>query len=98
MWARRPPLPVRIGSSCPRGWESRGVRGRYVPAMARASAVATAGELIDALRSGVRDIEVRGTLHGLTTLVLGPGVALRGGTLQFETGGLCLTRDNSLDA
>src|ERR671937_768281 len=98
MWARRPPLPVRIGSWCPRGSEFRSVRGRYVAAMARASAVATAGELIDALRSGVQEIEVRGTLHGLTTLSLGPGVALRGGTLLFDAGGLRLTRDNSVDA
>jgi hypothetical protein len=66
--------------------------------MARASAVAASGELVEALRSGVKDIEVRGTLRGLTTLALGPGVALRGGTLLFDTGGLRLTRDNSVDA
>ena len=54
-------------------------------------------ELIEGLRSGAEDVEVRGTLTGLTTLTVSPGVALRGGTLRFDSGGLLLTRDNSLE-
>jgi hypothetical protein len=71
---------------------------RYVDAVKRTTLVATAGELIEALRSGVDEIEVRGALSGLTALTLAPGVALRGGTLTFASGGLRLTSDNSLDA
>ena len=59
--------------------------------------IATAKQLIDALRSGAREIEVRGTVTGLPALTLAPGVRVRGGTLGFAGAGLCLTRDNALE-
>jgi hypothetical protein len=59
--------------------------------------VTTANQLIDALRSGAGDIEIDGTVGGLSALTLPPGATLRGGTLEFASGGLCLTRDNRLD-
>lgn len=67
------------------------MRGTDVPV------ITTASQLIDALRSGAGDIEVGATLEGLPPLTLAPGVRLRGGTLEFGSSGLRLTRDNALD-
>lgn len=59
--------------------------------------VTTADELLAALDAGQRHIEVRGTLSGTPMITLPPGVALRGGTLEFGAKGLRLTRDNSVE-
>lgn len=59
--------------------------------------VTTAEQLIDALESGAKSVEVHGVLSGLPPLTLAPRVRLRGGTLRFEAAGLRLTRDNGLD-
>ena len=47
------------------------------------SVVQSAAELVEALQSGVGEIEVRGTLSGMPMVTLPPGVRLRGGTLKF---------------
>jgi hypothetical protein len=67
------------------------MRGTDVPV------ITTASQLIEALRSGAADIEVGATLGGLPPLALPAGVPLRGGTLEFRSAGLRLTRDNALD-
>lgn len=54
-------------------------------------------ELTDALAQGATDIEVVGTLQGMASLTLPPGVSLRGGELVFGAKGLRLTRDNTLE-
>ena len=59
--------------------------------------VTTAAELLDALQTGVEEIEVRGDLSGMPMVTLNPGVRLRGGTLRFGAKGIRLTRDNVLD-
>jgi hypothetical protein len=59
--------------------------------------VEDAGALMDAVASGVGEIEVRGTLSGMPMLTLAPGVTLRGGTLKFGAKGVRLTSDNVLD-
>ncbi len=59
--------------------------------------VTTASELLEAIASGNRQIEVRGTVTGMPMITLSPGVRLRGGTLQFGAKGLRLTSDNDLD-
>lgn len=59
--------------------------------------VHTAGEFLDALQAGAMDIEIRGTITGTPMVTLGPGVALRGGTLRFGGKGLRLTADNVIE-
>jgi hypothetical protein len=49
-------------------------------------------ELVRAVRSGGPEIEVSGTLGGLPALTLGPGTRLRGGVLEFEAGGIQVSR------
>jgi hypothetical protein len=65
--------------------------------MAGSRLVTTASELLDAVESGCEEITVRGTVDGVPTLTLAPGVRLRGGTLRFAEQGLSLTRDNELE-
>ena len=59
--------------------------------------VRTAAELTEAVQSGEPDIEVQGVLRGMPMITLGPGVRLRGGTLEFGGKGVRLTRDNTLE-
>jgi hypothetical protein len=59
--------------------------------------VTTAAELSAALQSGAKAIEVRGEVHGIPMVILGPGVRLRGGTLVFGAKGVCLTSDNEIE-
>ncbi|GAA4038084.1 hypothetical protein GCM10023063_23960 [Arthrobacter methylotrophus] len=54
-------------------------------------------QLSEALAEGATEIEVSGTLKGMPSLTLPPGVALRGGELVFGAKGLRLTRDNSIE-
>ena len=65
--------------------------------MGGASVVESAAELVEALQSGVGEIEVRGTLSGMPMVTLPPGVRLRGGTLKFGAKGLRLTSDNEVE-
>lgn len=58
--------------------------------------VGSATELTDALASGASQITIAGTIFGLPSLTLPPGVSLRGGALAFGAKGLCLTRDNKV--
>jgi hypothetical protein len=57
------------------------------------SVVESAAELVEALQSGVGEIEVR----GMPMITLPPGVRLRGGTLKFGAKGLRLTSDNEVE-
>src|SRR5215217_4882776 len=43
--------------------------------------------LMEALQSGVEEIEVQGTLSGMPMITLARGVRLRGGTLKFGAKG-----------
>ena len=61
------------------------------------SVVQSAAELVEALQTGVREIEVRGTLSGMPMVTLPPGVRLRGGRLKFGAKGLRLTSDNVVE-
>ena len=58
--------------------------------------VASVAQLNEALASGANDIEITGTLRGMPSLTLPPGVALRGGELVFGAKGLKLTSDNTV--
>ncbi|MBL1079940.1 hypothetical protein JK358_36645 [Nocardia sp. 2] len=58
--------------------------------------VDTAAELTRALGRGVRTVRIVGTVSGLAGLTLPPGAALTGGVLEFDSGGITLTRDNEL--
>ncbi|MDQ0096026.1 hypothetical protein [Paeniglutamicibacter psychrophenolicus] len=58
--------------------------------------VASVAQLNEALASGASDIEITGTLRGMPSLTLPPGVALRGGGLVFGAKGLKLTSDNTI--
>jgi hypothetical protein len=60
---------------------------------ARVSSVA---ELMDALAS-TDDIEVNGSLTGMPTISLRPGVSLRGGSLRFGAKGIRLSSDNRIE-
>lgn len=60
------------------------------------TAVSSPAGLLDAIAAGVPDIEIRGTLRALPMITLGPGVSLRGGTLEFRGRGIRLTSDNTL--
>ncbi|MGW4248923.1 hypothetical protein [Nocardia sp. NPDC004722] len=60
------------------------------------TAVDTVADLTGALDRGVRSIRIVGTLRGLTGLTLPPGAILTGGILEFDSGGVTLTRDNEL--
>jgi hypothetical protein len=59
-------------------------------------AVTSAGELLDALGTA-DDIEIDGTLSGMSAITLPPGTRLRGGTLRFGAKGIRLTTDNQLE-
>ncbi|MBB6405962.1 hypothetical protein [Arthrobacter sp. AZCC_0090] len=54
-------------------------------------------QLNEALAEGAKEIEVSGTLKGMPSVTLPPGVALRGGELAFGAKGLRLTRDNLVE-
>jgi hypothetical protein len=60
--------------------------------------VRDASELLDAVGSDTREIEVQGTISGIPMITLRPGVMLRGGVLEFGAKGLRLTSQNTLDA
>lgn len=51
----------------------------------------------EALASGAEQIEVSGTLKGMPSVALPPGVSLRGGELVFGGKGLRLSSDNSVE-
>ncbi len=53
--------------------------------MAGSTKVDRVADLMQALQSGVEEIEVRGTLSGMPMVTLPPGVCLRGGTVQVST-------------
>jgi hypothetical protein len=59
--------------------------------------VDSAAGLMEALESGVEEIEIQGTLSGMPMITLGPGVRLRGGTLKFGAKGLRLSSDNEVE-
>ncbi len=59
--------------------------------------VTTGAELQQAIASGQRQIEVRGTLSGMPMITLPPGGKLKGGVLEFGAKGVRLTSDNELD-
>ncbi len=59
--------------------------------------VSAVAQLNEALAEGATEIEVSGSLKGMPSVTLPPGVALRGGELIFGAKGLRLTRDNSLE-
>ncbi|MGY2746951.1 hypothetical protein ACVWZ8_004068 [Arthrobacter sp. UYCu723] len=54
-------------------------------------------QLNEALASGATEIEISGTLKGMASVTLPPGVALRGGELVFGAKGLRLTSNNTLE-
>jgi hypothetical protein len=56
----------------------------------------SAADFTEAISSGVTRIEVEGTLSGMPSVTLPPGVSLRGGGLAFRAKGLCLTADNKV--
>jgi len=58
--------------------------------------VGNVGELTQALAAGSAKIEVTGTLRGMPSVTLPPGVSLRGGTLGFGAKGLRLTSNNTV--
>ncbi len=59
--------------------------------------VSNVAQLNEALAEGAKEIEVSGTLKGMPSVTLPPGVALRGGEFVFGAKGLRLTRDNSVE-
>jgi hypothetical protein len=59
--------------------------------------VTNIAELTNALASGAKQIDISGTLRGMPSLTLPPGVTLRGGELVFGAKGLRLTRDNTVE-
>jgi hypothetical protein len=62
------------------------------------SCVATnARELLDAVASDAKVIEVQGTVSGMPMITLRPGVELREGVLEFGAKGVRLTAGNTLD-
>lgn len=54
-------------------------------------------QLNEALASGAAQIEISGTLKGMPSVALPPGVSLRGGELVFGGKGLRLSSDNSVE-
>lgn len=58
--------------------------------------VTTPAELADAIRAGVAEIVVEGTITGSPSITLPEGTTLRGGELAFLAKGVRLTRDNTL--
>lgn len=58
--------------------------------------IANGNELTDAIANGSTVIEIDGTISGIPSLTLPPGVNLRGGTLDFKAKGLRLTSDNEI--
>ncbi len=65
--------------------------------MAEWHVVRTGSELVEALQSGERAIEVEGVINALPMVTLPPGTRLRGGILEFGAKGVRLTRDNTLE-
>ncbi|WP_427004188.1 hypothetical protein [Pseudarthrobacter sp. H2] len=59
--------------------------------------VSDVAQLNEALASGAREVEISGTLKGMPSVTLPPGVALRGGELVFGAKGLRLTSDNTVE-
>lgn len=59
--------------------------------------VGTVEELLGALRDGERKIELTTTLTGMGSLMLPPGVSLRGGGLEFGAKGLRLSSNNTIE-
>jgi hypothetical protein len=59
--------------------------------------VSSVAELNEALASGAKEIEISGTLKGMPSVTLPPGVSLRGGALVFGAKGLQLTSDNAIE-
>ena len=59
--------------------------------------VSNVAQLNEALASGATQIEVSGTLQGMPSVTLPPGVALRGGELVFGGKGLRLSSDNTVE-
>ncbi|WP_146070242.1 hypothetical protein [Arthrobacter sp. GMC3] len=53
-------------------------------------------ELTQALAAGALNIDVAGTLRGMPSVTLPPGVSLRGGMLTFGAKGLRLTTNNTV--
>lgn len=64
--------------------------------MADGVRVRNGSELTDALAAGATAIEIDGTVSGIPSLTLPPGVSLRGGALEFKAKGLRLTSDNEV--
>lgn len=65
--------------------------------MGKRRVVGNAQELLDAVASEAVEIEVAGTVSGMPMITLKPGVALRGGVLEFGAKGVRLTSQNTLD-
>lgn len=63
---------------------------------APAVTVGSAAELAAAIGAGATQIEVQGTISGIPSITLPPGVSLRGGELVFSAKGVRLSRDNTL--
>ena len=59
--------------------------------------VGTVEELLGALRDGEKKIELTTTLSGMGSLMLPPGVSLRGGGLEFGAKGLRLSSNNTIE-
>jgi hypothetical protein len=63
--------------------------------------VSSVAQLNEVLASGVREVEISGTLKGMPSVTLPPGVALRGaergGELVFGAKGLRLSSDNTVE-
>ena len=59
--------------------------------------VSNVEQLNEALASGAAQIEISGTLKGMPSVALPPGVSLRGGELVFGGMGLRLSSDNSVE-
>jgi hypothetical protein len=60
------------------------------------TAVASAAELLGALGDGAREIRIVGTIVGMPSIRLQPGVKLVGGSLVFGARGVVLSSDNLL--
>ena len=65
--------------------------------MSRPEAVESASELMEAGESGAEEIEARGTLSGMPTTTLRPGVWLHGGISKIGARNVRLPCDNAID-
>jgi len=59
--------------------------------------VTEAAELLDAVESAASEIEIQGTISGIPTITLKPGVSLGGGELEFGAKGVRLSSSNTLE-